>query len=87
VNGLIDLGMCAQVYEVLYEGACDCIIATSLLTTLCLTGKDAGEKSKALMELPPIRELDLPLKTGKPAHLLMKKLGLEIAIESLADHS
>ncbi|PSR76721.1 hypothetical protein PHLCEN_2v8318 [Hermanssonia centrifuga] len=39
--------------------------------------QDVAERAKDLMALPAIRELDLP-SAGKPAHLLMKKLGIDV---------
>lgn len=41
-----------------------------------LTDVDVAEKAKELMSLPPLRELDLPACTGKPAQQLLKKLEL-----------
>ena len=41
-----------------------------------VTDADVAEKAKELMSLPPLRELDLPESTGKPAQRLLKKLEL-----------
>ena len=41
-----------------------------------VTDADVAEKAKELMSLPPLRELDLPASSGKPAQQLLKKLEL-----------
>ncbi|KAH9960759.1 NAD-dependent glycerol-3-phosphate dehydrogenase [Lactifluus volemus] len=40
-------------------------------------GRDVRERAQALLELPMVKELELPGKTGGPARALMKKLGIE----------
>jgi len=50
-------------------------IATGVYEVL-YNGDDVEEKVKSLLCLPPIRELDLPDQTGRPAQRLLGKLGL-----------
>ena len=40
-------------------------------------GRDVREQAQALLELPMVKELDLPGKSGGPARALMRKLGIE----------
>ncbi|KZT05835.1 NAD-dependent glycerol-3-phosphate dehydrogenase [Laetiporus sulphureus 93-53] len=51
-------------------------IATAVYEVL-YEGGDVAEKAKLLMNLPPIREIDLPDGAGKPAQQLLKKLELD----------
>jgi hypothetical protein len=41
------------------------------------SGRNVREQAQALLELPMVRELDLPGKSGGPARALMRKLGIE----------
>lgn len=40
-------------------------------------GRNVREQAQALLELPMVKELDLPGKSGGPARALMRKLGIE----------
>ncbi|KAI0040804.1 NAD-dependent glycerol-3-phosphate dehydrogenase [Auriscalpium vulgare] len=51
-------------------------IANSVYEVL-YEGKDVAERAQSLMELPPLRELELPTQVGEPVRSLMKKLGLD----------
>ncbi|TFY63123.1 hypothetical protein EVJ58_g3437 [Rhodofomes roseus] len=54
-------------------------IATGIYEVL-YEDADVAEKAKWLMALPPVRELELPEGTGKPAEQLLKKLELPGAV-------
>ena len=62
----------------LYEGQflSDASVPSSVVKHALVTDADVAEKAKELMSLPPLRELDLPESTGKPAQRLLKKLEL-----------
>lgn len=62
----------------LYEGQflSDTSELPSMVKHGLVTDADVAEKAKELMSLPPLRELDLPASTGKPAQQLLKKLEL-----------
>ncbi|RDX50482.1 NAD-dependent glycerol-3-phosphate dehydrogenase [Lentinus brumalis] len=40
-------------------------------------GRDAAERANELLSLPPMGELDLSVESGKPAKMLLGKLGLQ----------
>ncbi|KAH9995991.1 glycerol-3-phosphate dehydrogenase [Russula vinacea] len=53
-------------------------IATAVYESL-YEGRNVREQAQALLELPMVKELDLPRKSGGPARALMRKLGIEEA--------
>jgi glycerol-3-phosphate dehydrogenase len=71
----VNASIAGAVYEILYEGACRGVLREAGLTRGA--DKDVAETAKALLELPALKELDLPSDVrGVPARKLMEKLGM-----------
>jgi hypothetical protein len=79
----VNAPIASGVYGVLYEGkyalpSHGCSDADTL-RLFHYAGKNVAESAKALMEYPPVKELDLPASAGEPMRKLMAKLGLPSA--------